>query len=104
MSFNNLLTSRLEGTDNTEVVVSHVVVPPGTTLPRHWHPGEEFAYILEGSVVLWQEGQAEQVFRKGAACMVPLKRVHTVRTGKEGAEILVFRIHESGQPERVLVE
>lgn len=53
MNFDNLLVSQLVGAENTEVVVSRVTVPPNTTLPKHWHPGEEFAYILEGSLILW---------------------------------------------------
>lgn len=35
---------------------------------------------------------------------VPLKQVHTAVTGDEGATILVFRVHEQGQPERIPVE
>ena len=44
-----LLSTQLEGVQGTEVIVSRVVIPPNASLPKHWHPGEEFAYILEGS-------------------------------------------------------
>ena len=37
----NLLRSQLEGVRDTEVIVSRVTIPPNTTLPKHWHPGEE---------------------------------------------------------------
>lgn len=104
MEFNNLLTSNLAGTDNKEVVVSKVTVPPNTTLPKHWHPGEEFAYILDGSLVLWTENEGEATFTKGDSCVVPYQKVHTVRTTDEGVSILVFRVHEKGQEERYLVE
>ena len=60
----NLLKAQLEGVEGTEVIVSRVTIPPHTSLPKHWHPGEEFAYILEGSVVLWQEGKDEIVGEK----------------------------------------
>ena len=104
MTFKDLLTSQLEGVENTEVVVSITTVPPHTTLPKHWHPGEEFAYVLEGSFVLWQEGKADEIYRKGDVGKVPLKQVHTVATKAEGATILVFRVHELGQPGRILVD
>lgn len=104
LKFEDLLTSQLEGVEGTEVVVSVTTVPPHTTLPRHWHPGEEFAYALEGSFVLRQEGKPDETYRKGDAGKVPLKQVHTVSTNEEGATILVFRVHESGQPGRILVE
>jgi len=101
--FADLLTSQLEGAPGTEVIVSITTVPPNTTLPKHWHPGEEFAYILEGSIVLWQEGKPDEIYRKGDVGKVPLKQVHTVATKEESATILVFRVHESDQPGRVLV-
>jgi len=104
LKLEDLYTSQLEGVEGTEVVVSRVTIPPNTSLPKHWHPGEEFAYILEGSAVLWQEGKADVIGKKGDVLKVPLKQVHTARTTEEGATILVFRVHELGKPARTLVE
>ena len=104
MKFENLLSSQLVGAENTEVVVSHVSVPPRTSLPMHWHPGEEFAYVLDGSFVLHQEGEDDVQYQKGDVGVVPFKKVHTIETHDEPTTILVFRVHESGQPERVLVD
>ena len=100
---NNLLSAELEGAKGTEVIVSHVTIPPNTTLPKHWHPGEEFAYVIEGSVTLWQKGKPDITGTAGDAMKVPLKQVHTAMTGSEGATLVVFRVHEKGQPERVMV-
>jgi quercetin dioxygenase-like cupin family protein len=104
LSVDNILTSQLELAEGVEVVVSHVVVPPNTELPKHWHPGEEFAYVIDGSFILWQDGKTEIHFKKGDAAKIPLKQVHSARTTDSPATILVFRVHESGQPVRVLVE
>ena len=104
LKFEDLMTEKLKGVENTEVVVSITTVPPHTTLPKHWHPGEEFAYILDGSVVLMQEGKADEYYKKGDVGKVPLKQVHTVRTEEESATILIFRVHELGQPGRILVD
>jgi quercetin dioxygenase-like cupin family protein len=100
----NLLRAELAGVAGTEVIVSRVTIPPHTTLPKHWHPGEEFAYILEGSVTLWQEGKEDIVASVGDVVSVSLRQVHTAITGDVGATVLVFRVHEMGQPERVPVE
>ena len=99
-----LLKAVLEGVDGTEVIVSRVTIPPNTSLPKHWHPGEEFAYVIEGSVTLWQEGKDDLVGKQGDVVKIPLKQVHTAVTKDEGATILVFRVHEQGQPERYPVE
>ena len=100
----NLLSAELEGATGTEVIVSRVTLPANTALPKHWHPGEEFAYVLEGSVVLWQKGKDEVVAMAGEVIKIPLKQIHTAITRDQGATVLVFRVHEQGQPERVAAE
>jgi quercetin dioxygenase-like cupin family protein len=104
MSFENLLTTELMGAEGTEVVVSRVTVPAGASLPRHFHPGEEFAYMLAGELTLLQDGKQDEVYREGEVGVVPFKQVHTIKAGEEGCSILVFRVHEQGEPERVLVD
>ena len=104
IQFNNLMEEELVGAEGTEVVLSHVVLPPRFTLPKHWHPGEEFVYVMKGSLTLWQERAEDITVRAGDALKVPYKVVHTVRTGDEGVSLVIFRVHEAGQPERILVE
>ena len=100
----NLMKEKLEGVPNTEVVVSKVQIPANTSLPKHWHPGEEFAYVIKGSVTLWQKGKEDLLIKEGEAAKVPLKQIHTARTGEEGVTLLVFRVHEEGKPERIKAE
>lgn len=104
LSVDNILTSQLELVEGVEVVVSHIVMPPNTELPKHWHHGEEFAYLIDGSLILWQEGEEEIIFKKGDVGKIPLKQVHSARTADSPATVLVFRVHQSGQPVRVLVK
>ena len=99
-----LLSTQLEGVEGTEVIVSRVVIPPNASLPKHWHPGEEFAYILEGSAIVRRDGEADVTVSKGDVAKIPLRRIHTAVTTDQGATILVFRIHAIGKPERVLVD
>ena len=100
----DLMTSVLEGAEGVEVILSHVALPPNVALPKHWHPGEEFAYVLRGSVTLILEGKGEKVFSEGEVGVVPLKRIHSARSGNKGVSLLVFRVHEQGMPGRVLVK
>ena len=99
-----LLSTQLDGVEDTEVIVSRVVIPPNTALPKHWHPGEEFAYVLEGSVVLRRDGKPNLTASKGELAKVSLKEIHFAMTTDQSAELLVFRVHKLGSPERVLVE
>ena len=104
LKLENLLTEVLEGSPDTEVIVSRIHIPANTTLPKHWHPGEEFVYVLEGSATLWQKGKDDVLIKQGEVIKVPLKQVHTAVTSDEGVTALVFRVHEKGKPERVMAE
>lgn len=97
----NLLRSDLESAEGLEVIVSLVEIPPAMALPKHRHPGEEFAYVLEGGATLWQDGKEDVALKAGDAGKVPLQQAHTVSTGAEGAKFLVFRVHKKGEPERI---
>jgi quercetin dioxygenase-like cupin family protein len=91
-----------EFTEGREVIVDLVEMPPNTTLDRHWHPGEEFHYYLEGEVEVRIDGEPTIVGKPGTVGHVPFRKLHTAVSGKEGAKILVVRVHTSGQPVRYL--
>lgn len=104
-SFTDLGRDLLETAD-LEVVTSFVEFPPSFQLPTHRHPGEEFAYVVEGGIHYWQHGSgAERYMPAGSYAKVPLNAVHSVRTGdSRGAKLVVFRVHTPGAPERELVD
>lgn len=104
LKLETLLSTQLEGVDGTDVIVSRVVMPPNTALPRHWHPGEEFAYVLDGITILRRDGKPDLTAMKGDLIKIPLKEIHSAVTTDQGATILVFRVHEHGKPERTLIE
>ncbi len=104
LRIDNILNSEHELVEGKEVVVRHVEIPANTTLPKHWHPGEEFVYILEGSEVLWQKDKPDVHLKKGDVFKVPFRQIHTATSVEEGVTVLVFRIHEKGQAVRVNVE
>ena len=97
----NLLRQDLQVADGIEIIVSRVRIAPGQALPKHYHPGEEYVYVLDGEATLWQSGKPDLVMRQGDVYGIPLEQVHTASTGAEGATALVFRVHRKGQPERI---
>ncbi len=53
-----LLNVDLEGLQGKEAHMYTVELAPGALTPRHWHPGHYFAYVLEGSGFMEEEGNA----------------------------------------------
>jgi quercetin dioxygenase-like cupin family protein len=101
---NQMLRAPLTVAEGLEVIISDVVIPPNATVPRHYHPGEEFIYVLEGSAVHMQEGQPDQTLRAGDTYVIPPRAAHAPRGGPDGARAIVFRVHVEGEEERILVE
>lgn len=99
-----LLKEKIERVEKTEVIVSNVDIAPNTSLAKHWHPGEEFVYVKEGAATLLQEGRDKIILSEGDVFKIPMKLVHSAFTGEEGASLLIFRVHEEGRPERIMVE
>ena len=100
----NLLREPILGVEGKEIIVSRVSFPPHTELPWHWHPGEEFFYVIEGSITLKRRGQDDTPTAQGDAQKIAPEVVHTGQTGEQGAELVIFRVHASGEPERYLVD
>ena len=99
-----LLRQSVEGVPTKEVIVNQVSIPPHTELPWHWHPGEEIFYVIEGEVTLAQRGKPDLLSRVGEVNIIAPGVIHTGRTGSEGVTLVIFRVHDKGQPERVVVD
>ena len=83
-----------------EVIVSVLELPPNTPLNRHWHPGEEYIYFLEGSGEIRFAGEPTVQCEPGKAYRIPYRKMHQGVAGPDGAKLVVFRLHEAGEPER----
>ena len=101
-SADTLLRESLIGLADQEVIVSEVDIPPNTELPWHSHPGAEIFYVLSGTIVLMQRDQADIQSQEGEVRMIPRGVVHSGKTTEDGASLLIVRVHDAGQPERIL--
>ncbi|ANV87341.1 hypothetical protein AWQ22_07640 [Picosynechococcus sp. PCC 7117] len=101
---NTMLRAPVSMAENLEVIISDVIIPPGGSLPLHYHPGEEFIYLLEGSVIHIETGKPNQILVAGDTYVIPPYAQHAPQGGPEGGRAIVFRVHVKGEPERILVE
>lgn len=94
----------LKGAPNKEVLITVVDLPAGAQSPLHKHPGEEFAYVIEGKAVQKIGDKPEETISAGSSAQIPYGIPHYVRAEGGPLKAVVFRVHEVGQPEMTIVE
>jgi quercetin dioxygenase-like cupin family protein len=101
-----LLKTDLTGIEGKEGLVYIIEVAPGATVPKHYHPGHELAYLLEGSVTLEVEGKPAMTLKAGDTNHIPSKVVHsgTNASTTAPAKFVVFGRYEKSQPDTTLVK
>ncbi|MGH2600261.1 MAG: cupin domain-containing protein, partial [Dehalococcoidia bacterium] len=79
---------------------------PGGVLGRHFHPGPELIYVLEGSLILEQDGHPPVTLKVGDSAHLPSKHIHKAQNASttEQVKVLVFLVGEKGQPLITLVQ
>lgn len=98
------LRAPLESAPGLEIIVQDVYFAANAELPLHYHPGEEYIYLVEGAVTHIEEGREDRLYTAGEALRIGVGKVHSARTGDAPARAVIFRVHREGAPERVLVE
>ena len=94
----------LQDQENITVPGRHVVQAlaefiPGGAAGKHTHPGEEFGYVVEGTLELRIEGQPPRTVNAGESFYVPAGVVHDgTNISKGQAKVLATYVVEKGKP------
>jgi quercetin dioxygenase-like cupin family protein len=81
------------------MIQARVDIEPDSPPIRHFHPGEEIIYVLEGSLEYSLDGQPAKVYNAGEALTVPAGVIHAVRdVGTSTATELATYVVEKGKP------
>ena len=82
-----------------EVIQVRVDFAPGAAFGMHTHPGEEVAYVLEGTVEYQFEGKPPVTLKAGEALFIPAGTLHAARNvGSGNAAELATYLVEKGKP------
>lgn len=82
-----------------EVVMAVAEFQPGASSGRHTHSGDEVGYILEGTVVIAQDGKPDVTLGPGKSFHIPAGTVHNAtNSGSTGARVLATYLVEKGKP------
>lgn len=94
-----LLKTEMAGVQGMDGYVVDVEIAPGAQSGRHYHPGHEFGYVLDGEGVVELDGSPPIPLKKGVSTHIDPKVVHNGRnTGTAPLKLVVFYVLERGQP------
>ncbi|HEX9868616.1 MAG TPA: cupin domain-containing protein [Candidatus Tectomicrobia bacterium] len=100
-----LLKGELMGVTGKEVTMFMAEIPPGARTGKHYHPGDEFIFVLEGAGVLEEQGKPPITMKPGTALHYasPAEKAAYVHEAKNTSDtaplkILAVLITEKGQP------
>jgi quercetin dioxygenase-like cupin family protein len=81
-----------------EAVTARVDIPQGVSVGKHTHPGEEVAYVMQGTLQVEIEGATKTV-KAGEPFLIPAGKVHDAKNiGTGPAQVLATYIVEKGKP------
>ena len=92
--------SDMMGCTEREGVMVWVEIPVGGAEGRHTHNAEVFAFVLEGTVKLENEGQPDQTFKAGDVLRyTPNGKWHqAINSGTTPVKLAAFFSAEKGKP------
>jgi quercetin dioxygenase-like cupin family protein len=96
--FSELQRHDIPGTGR-EGVTTVAEIPPGVTSARHSHPGEDFGYLIEGTIVLMVDGKAPVTVRAGETFFTERGQIHNARNiGTTMARAVDTYVIDKGKP------
>jgi len=82
-----------------EAIQVRVDFASGAAFGRHSHPGEEIAYVLEGTLEYQLDGAPPVTLKAGDALYIPAGAIHAAKNiGKGNGSELATYIVEKGKP------
>ena len=82
-----------------EFVMAAVEIPPGGTEGKHTHPAEVYAYVREGELQLFVEGQPMKTLKAGDVFAIAPGQIHEgSNKGPATVQLTAVFFAEKGKP------
>lgn len=96
----------LIGIEGKELNMWITELAPGAAPGKHYHPGHEALYVLEGSLILEYDGKPAVTVKAGESAYNAPNLVHNAKNASTTApvKIVTFMVSEKGQPLAVPVQ
>lgn len=84
---------------NLDGVTTYVEIPPGAVSARHSHPGEDFGYLIQGTIVLMVDGHPPVTVHAGETFFTERGQIHNARNiGSVTAKAVDTYVIDKGKP------
>ena len=94
-----LISTTLSGDDTKESIMLSVEFAPGGTTGLHTHPGDEYTFVLQGTLELTAEGREPRRVSAGDVYHNPRGLIHQARNvGEIPALVNITFIVDKGKP------
>ncbi len=99
----HLLRVDVAGAEGKEWNVITVELIPGAVDARHFHPGVQVVYVLEGAGVLEVDGKRPVALNLGTVAALGPKEAHVLKNTSQtqALKVLVIQLIEKGQPRSI---
>jgi quercetin dioxygenase-like cupin family protein len=83
-----------------EIVLGTAMLPAGSAIGYHTHPGDESGYVLKGTLILKVRGQPDRQLKAGDSFFNPRGVIHSLiaAPGGDGGTAVSTWIIDKGQP------
>ncbi len=96
----------LDGCLGKEAVVLTVDGKPALVGKKHYHPGDEFLYVVEGSLILEVAGKSPVTLKAGESLHISAGVVHQAKnpSAMNPFKVVTFGVFEKGKPDTTIVD
>ena len=100
---NQVLEDRIAAAPGHSLIVGDLNMGPGAAIPRHYHHGEEYIYLLGGSATVSRAGHPDLQLGPGQGVVITPGVVHWGTAGPEGMRAISVWVKDDSKPLREAV-
>jgi len=88
------------GVPGKEILLGSAFLPTGAAIGFHTHAGDEFGYVIQGTLIWKRKGEQDRILKTGDSFYNARGVVHSLATlpGTDGGAALSTWIVDKGQP------
>ena len=102
--FRELHRAEVADTRELQVVMGVIERSSESRGAKHYHPGPELGYVLEGALTFETESAGQVTLVAGDTFYQPAEEWHIASTNTDGVKTVVFRVLRKGQPMIVRID